>query len=157
MGKVGDINISQTSETGKDKQVPDVFQPFGNHLLFKDDFYFVLCQIPPIHFLQTDFIIGEWVAYQDTVITGYQDNAFEELHELGSRVITTFTGGTQIQLEVCYKHRSDFINGNIRYIVFALNKLGKVAAGHFVFTIGGNRLGYADQLFHIVIVLFEKV
>ena len=57
---------------------------------------FSICQIPPIHFFQTYFIVGERVAYQDAVITGYQDNALEELHELGSRIITTFTGGTQI-------------------------------------------------------------
>ena len=83
----------------------------------------------------------EWITYQDAIITGNQDDTLEKLHELGGRIVTTFTGSTQIQLKVCNKHRSDFIDGNIRYIVFALDKLGKMAAGHFIFTVGGNRLG----------------
>ena len=33
----------------------------------------------------------------------------------------------------------------------------RLAAGHFIFTISGNRFGYTDQLFHIVIMLLEKV
>lgn len=38
-----------------------------------------------------------------------------------------------------------------------MDELGKMAAGYFIFAISGNRFGYADQLFHIVIVLLEKV
>ena len=60
--KPGYIYIGKSGETGKDEQVPDVFQPFGNHFLFEDDFYLVLRQIAPVHFLQPDFIIGERVA-----------------------------------------------------------------------------------------------
>jgi len=37
-----------------------------------------------------------------------------------------------------------------------LDELGKVAAGHFIFAVGGNSLGYADQLLNIVIMLFKK-
>ena len=32
-----------------------------------------------------------------------------------------------------------------------------MAAGHFIFTISGNRFRYADQLLNIIIVLLEKV
>ena len=75
--QVGDIAVSQTAETGKDEQVPDVFQPFGNHFLFKDDFYLVLCQITPVHFFQPDFVAGERVAHQYAVVAGNDDDALE--------------------------------------------------------------------------------
>lgn len=31
-----------------------------------------------------------------------------------------------------------------------------MAASNFIFTVGGNRLGYTNQLLYIVIVLFKK-
>ena len=70
--------ISQTAETGKDEQVPDVFQPFGNHFLFEDDFYLVLRQVAPIHFFQPDFVAGERVTHQYAVVAGNDDDTLEE-------------------------------------------------------------------------------
>ena len=154
--QVGDIAVSQTAETGKDEQVPDVFQPFGNHFLFKDNFNLVLCQITPVHFFQPDFIAGERVAHQYAVVAGNDDDTLEELHELGSRVITAFAGCTQVQLEIGNEHRGYLLYGNIRKVVLALYELGEVAAGDFILAVGGYRLGYAHKLFHIVIVLLEK-
>ena len=52
---------------------------------------------------------------------------------------------------------SYFRKRNIRQVIFALDELGKMAAGHFIFTISGNRFRYADQLLNIVIVLLEKI
>lgn len=143
-------------EAGKDEQVPDVFQPFGNHSLFEDDFYLVLRQVAPIHFLQPDFITGERVIYQYAVVTGYDDDALEELHELGGSVVTALAGCTQVQLKIGNEHRRYLLNGYVRYIVLALNELGKVAAGDFILAVSRYRLGYADQLLHIVIVLLEQ-
>lgn len=39
--QVRNICISQTTETGKDKNITYLFQTFGNHLLFEDYFYFI--------------------------------------------------------------------------------------------------------------------
>ena len=156
MPQVGDIAVSQTAETGKDEQVPDVFQTLGSHFLFEDDFYLVLCQIPPVHFFQPDFIIGERVCYQYAVVAGNDDDALEELHELGGGVVATLAGCTQIQLKIGNEHRGYLLYGNIRKVVLALYELGEVAAGNFILAVGGYRLGYAHKLFHIVIVLLEQ-
>ena len=133
-----------------------MFQPFGNHFLFEDDFYLVLRQVTPIHFLQPDFITGERVVYQYAVVTGYDDDALEELHELGGGVVAALAGGTQVQLKIGNEHRRYLLNGYVRYVVLALNELGKVAAGDFVLAVGRYRLGYAHKLLHIVIVLLEQ-
>jgi len=154
--QVGDIAVSQTAETGKDEQVPDVFQTLGSHFLFEDDFYLVLCQIPPVHFHQPDFIIGERVFVQYAIVSGYDDDALEELHELGGRVVAAFTGSTQVQLKIGNEHRGYLLYGNIRKVVLALYELGEVAAGNFILAVGGYRLGYAHKLFHIVIVLLKQ-
>ena len=154
--QVGNIAVSQTAETGKDEQVPDVFQPFGNHFLFKDDFYLVLRQVAPIHFFQPDFVAGERVTHQYAVVAGNDDDALEELHELGGGVVTALAGGTQIQLKIGNEHWSNFLNGYVRYVVLAADELGKVAAGHFILAVGRYRLGYAHKLLHIVIVLLEQ-
>ena len=154
--QVGDIAVSQTAETGKDEQVPDVFQPFGNHFLFKDDFYLVLRQVAPIHFFQPDFVAGERVTHQYAVVAGNDDDALEELHELGGGVVTALAGGTQIQLKIGNEHWGNFLNGYVRYVVLAADELGKVAAGHFILAVGRYRLGYAHKLLHIVIVLLEQ-
>ena len=154
--QVGDIAVSQTAETGKDEQVPDVFQPFGNHFLFKDDFYLVLCQITPVHFFQPDFIAGERVAHQYAVVAGNNDDTLEELHELGGGVVAALAGGTQIQLKIGNEHRAYLLYGYVRYVVLALDKFSEVAAGHFILAVGRYRLGYAHKLLHIVIVLLEQ-
>ena len=154
--KPGYIYIGKPGEAGKDEQVPDVFQPFGNHFLFKDDCYLVLCQITSVHFFQPDFIIGERVVHQYAIVAGNDDNALEELHELGGGVVTALASGTQVQLKIGNEHRGNLLNGYVRYVVLALNELGKVAAGDFILTVGRYRLGYADQLLYIVIVLLEQ-
>ena len=96
MPQVGDITVSQTAETGKDEQVPDVFQTLGSHFLFEDDFYLVFRQIAPVHFFQPDFIAGERVFVQYAIVSGYDDDALEKLHELGGGVVTALAGCTQI-------------------------------------------------------------
>ena len=154
--QVGDIAVSQTAETRKDEQVPDVFQPFGNHFLFKDDFYLVLRQVAPIHFFQPDFVAGERVTHQYAVVAGNDDDALEELHELGGGVVAALAGGTQIQLKIGNEHRAYLLYGYVRYVVLALDKFSEVAAGHFILAVGRYRLGYAHKLLHIVIVLLEQ-
>ena len=154
--QVGDIAVSKTAETGKDEQVPDVFQPLGNHFLFKDNFNLVLCQIPPVHLFQPDFVAGERGAHQYAVVAGNDDDALEELHELGGGVVAALAGCTQIQLKIGNEHRAYLLYGYVRYVVLAADELGKVAAGHFILAVGRYRLGYADQLLHIVIVLLEQ-
>ena len=154
--KPGYIYIGKPGEAGKDEQVPDVFQPLGNHFLFKDNFNLVLCQITPVHFFQPDFIIGERVVHQYTVVAGNDDDTLEELHELGGSVVAALAGCTQIQLKIGNEHRAYLLNGYVRYVVLTADELGKVAAGHFILTVGRYRLGYADQLLHIVIVLLEQ-
>ena len=154
--QVGNITVSQTAETGKDEQVPDVFQPFGNHFLFKDNFYLVLRQVAPIHFFQPDFVAGERVTHQYAVVAGNDDDTLEELHELGGGVVTALAGGTQIQLKIGNEHWGNFLNGYVRYVVLALDKFSEVAAGHFILAVGRYRLGYAHKLLHIVIVLLEQ-
>ena len=154
--QVGDIAVSKTAETGKDEQVPDVFQPLGNHFHFKDNFNLVLCQIPPVHLFQPDFVAGERVAHQYAVVAGNDDDALEELHELGGGVVAALAGCTQIQLKIGNEHRAYLLYGYVRYVVLAADELGKVAAGHFILAVGRYRLGYADQLLHIVIVLLEQ-
>ena len=154
--KPGYIYIGKPGEAGKDEQVPDVFQPFGNHFLFEDDFYLVLCQIAPVHFLQPDFVAGERVAHQYAVVAGNDDDALEELHELGGGVVAALAGCTQIQLKIGNEHRGYLFNGYVRYVVLALDKFGKVAAGDFILAVGRYRLGYAHELLHIVIVLLEQ-
>ena len=37
-----------------------------------------------------------------------------------------------------------------------MSGFSKMAAGHFIFTVGSNRFRYADQLLNIIIMLFEK-
>ena len=133
-----------------------MFQPFGNHFLFEDDFYLVLRQIPPVHFLQPDFIADERVFVQYAVITGNDNYALEKLHELGGRVITALAGCTQIQLEISNEHRGYFPNGNIRKVIFALYELRKMAACNLVFAVGRYRLGYSHKLFHVLVVLLEQ-
>ncbi len=154
--KPGYIYIGKPGEAGKDEQVPDVFQPLGNHFLFKDNFNLVLCQITPVHFLQPDFVAGERVAHQYTVVAGNDDDALEELHELGGSVVAALAGGTQIQLKIGNEHRGNLLNGHIRYVVLAADKFGKVSACDFILAVGRYRLGYADKLLHIVIVLLEQ-
>ena len=154
--QIGDIAVCQTAETGKDEQVPDVFQPFGNHFLFKDNFYLVLCQVAPIHFFQPNFVAGERVAHQYAVVAGNDDDTLEELHELGGGVVAALAGGTQIQLKIGNEHRAYLLYGYVRYVVLALDKFSEVAAGHFILAVGRYRLGYAHKLLHIVIVLLEQ-
>ena len=138
--KPGYIYIGKSGETGKDEQVPDVFQPFGNHFLFEDDFYLVLRQVAPIHFLQPDFITGERVVYQYAVVTGYDNNTLEELHELGGGVVAALAGGTQVQLKIGNEHRAYLLNGYVRYIVLALNELGKLPNGKILPIISNQKL-----------------
>lgn len=147
--QVGDIAVSKAAESGKDEQVPDVFQPFGNHFLFKDDFYLVLCQITPVHFFQPDFVAGERVARQYAVVAG-NDDALEELHELGGDVVAALAGGTQELLKIGNEHRAYLLYGYVRYVVLAADELGEVAAGNFMLAVGRYRLGYAHKLLHIV-------
>ncbi len=73
-----------------------MFQPFGNHFLFKDNFNLVFCQIAPVHFFQPDFIIGKRVVHQYAIVAGNDDDALEELHELGGGVVAALAGGTQV-------------------------------------------------------------
>ena len=113
------------------------------------------CQVTPIHFLQPDFITGERVVYQYAVVTGY-DDTLEKLHELGGGVVTAFASRTQVQLEIGNEHRGNLLNGYVRYVVLALNELGKVVAGDFVLAVSRYRLRYAHKLLHIVIVLLEQ-
>lgn len=150
-----DIILRKPGEAGKDEQVHDVFQPFGNHFLFEDDFNLVLCQIPPVHFLQPDLVTGERGVHQYAVVAG-NDDTLEELHELDGSVVAALAGCTQIQLKIGNEHRGNLLNGYVRYVVLALDKFGKVAAGDFILSIGRYRLVYADQLLHIVIVLLEQ-
>ena len=133
-----------------------MFQPFGNHFLFKDNFYLVLRQVAPIHFFQPDFVAGERVTHQYAVVAGNDDDTLEELHELGGGVVTALAGGTQIQLKIGNEHWGNFLNGYVRYVVLALDKFSEVAAGHFILAVGRYRLGYAHKLLHIVIVLLEQ-
>lgn len=133
-----------------------MFQPLGNHFLFEDDFNLVLCQIPPVHFLQPDFVTGERVVHQYAIVAGNDDDTLEELHELGGGVVAALAGGTQIQFKIGNEHRAYLLNGYVRYVVLALNELGKVAAGDFILAVSRYCLGYADQLLHIVIVLLEQ-
>ena len=133
-----------------------MFQPLGNHFLFEDDFNLVLCQIPPVHFLQPDFVTGERVVHQYAIVAGNDDDTLEELHELGGGVVAALAGGTQIQFKIGNEHRAYLLNGYVRYVVLALNELGKVVAGDFVLAVSRYRLRYAHKLLHIVIVLLEQ-
>ena len=61
-----------------------------------------------------------------------------------------------MQLRIGNEHRAYLLYGYIRYVVLALDKFSKVAAGDFILAVGRYRLGYADQLLHIVIVLLKQ-
>ena len=111
--QVGDIAVSQTAETGKDEQVPDVFQPFGNHFLFKDNFYLVLRQVAPIHFFQPDFVAGERVTHQYAVVAGNDD---EILDKTG-----TITAGHPIVVESLWENGFE----HTRKILYSLEKLSE--------------------------------
>ena len=90
------------------------------------------------------------------IVAGNDDDTLEELHELGGGVVAALAGGTQIQFKIGNEHRAYLLNGYVRYVVLALNELGKVAAGDFILAVSRYCLGYADQLLHIVIVLLEQ-
>ena len=133
-----------------------MFQTLGSHFLFKDDFYLVFRQIAPVHFFQPDFIAGERIFVQYAIVSGYDDDALEKLHELGGGVVTALAGCTQIQLEIGNEHRGYFPDGNIRKVIFTLYELRKVTACNLILAVGRYRLGYANKLFHVLIVLLEQ-
>ena len=51
-------------------------------------------KIAPVHFFQPDFIAGERIFVQYAIVSGYDDDALEKLHELGGGVVTALAGCT---------------------------------------------------------------
>jgi hypothetical protein len=50
--------------------------------------------------MQTDFVVSERATYNQTVIAGNQDYAFEELHKLGCGIGIALSDSFQIHLEI---------------------------------------------------------
>ena len=97
--QIGEVDVCQSREAGKDEDVAHLFQTLGGKLLLHHLAKLVFGKIATVNALDGDFVAVEGVDGYQSGADGFVDYLLEELHALVGGVLRVFVLGTEEELK----------------------------------------------------------